>query len=92
VWDDIPPVRHHKYKNRGANELSIKLLQRVLEIASEKGDLVLDPFGGGGTTFYSAELMERRWVGCEIGDCQPIIDRLRSNLFTNGKLVEAVMR
>ena len=40
VWTDVPPVRHRKTKRRGANELSIKLLRRVLEIASEPGDLV----------------------------------------------------
>lgn len=84
VWNDIPPVRHQKYKNRAANELSTKLLQRVFEISTEKEDLVLDPFGGGGTTYYVAEMLERRWIGCEIEDCQPIIRRLRSNLFTAG--------
>lgn len=48
VWADIPPVRHRSTKKRGANELSIKLLKRVLEIASEPGDVVLDPFGAQG--------------------------------------------
>lgn len=86
VWDDIPPVRHQKYKNRAANELSAKLLQRTLEISSEEGDLVLDPFGGGGTTYYVAEQMDRKWIGCEIEDCKPIIDRLTGDLFTNGKI------
>lgn len=89
VWDDIPPVRHQKYKSRTANELSVKLLQRVLEISTEKEDLVLDPFGGGGTTYYAAELMDRRWLGCEIEDCRPIIERLTSDLFSNGRLAEA---
>lgn len=82
VWSDIPPVRHQKYKSRLANELSTKMLQRVLEISTEKDDFVLDPFGGGGTTYYVAEMLERRWIGCEIEDCQPIIRRLKSNLFT----------
>ncbi len=78
VWTDIPPVRHQKYKTRGANELSVKLLQRVLGIATEPGDLVLDPFGGAGTTFYAAEMADRRWIGCEIEDCAPIVRRLKS--------------
>ena len=86
VWDDIPPVRHQKYKNRPANELSVKLLQRVLEIATEKDDLVLDPFGGGGTTYYVAEAMERKWIGCEIENCEPIIRRLSGDRFTNGRV------
>ena len=75
VWTDIAPVRHARFKRRRANELPLKLLDRVLDIASAEGDLVLDPFGGSGTTYVAAELKGRRWIGCEIGDCQPILDR-----------------
>jgi site-specific DNA-methyltransferase (adenine-specific) len=76
VWYDIPPVRHSSTKRRAANELSIKLLRRVLEISTEPGDLVLDPFGGSGTTYAVAEEMHRHWIGTELGDCAPIISRL----------------
>lgn len=76
VWNDIPPVRHRRTKNRGANELSEKLLERVLTIASNPGDTVFDPFGGSGTTYAVAERMHRDWVGVELGDVQPIINRL----------------
>lgn len=76
VWNDIPPVRHRKTKNRGANELSEKLLERVLTIGSQEGDMVFDPFGGSGTTYAVAEKMHRNWVGVELGDVQPIINRL----------------
>lgn len=62
VWADIPPVRHRTTKTRAANELSIKLLRRVLEISSEPGDVVLDPFGGG-TTYAAAEEMGRASQG-----------------------------
>lgn len=75
VWKDIPPVRHKKYKSRKTNELSLKLLDRILDMATREGDLVLDPFGGGGTTYLASELKYRKWIGCEITDCQPIIDR-----------------
>ena len=77
VWTDIPPVRHGKYKKRqGANELSLKLLDRVLEMASAPGDLVFDPFGGSGTTYAAAEAKGRRWIGCEIGPVNQIAERL----------------
>lgn len=76
VWTDIPPVRHAKYKRRaGANELSLKLLDRIIEMASEEGDLVVDPFGGSGTTYMAAELKQRKWAGCEIGPVDDIIGR-----------------
>ncbi len=77
VWTDIPPVRHRRYKNRGANELALKMLDRVLTLATEPGDLVLDPFAGGGTTLAAAELLGRRWIGMELGSCEPIVSRLR---------------
>jgi site-specific DNA-methyltransferase (adenine-specific) len=77
VWTDIPPVRHKSTKVRGANALSIKLMRRVLEISSQPGDWVLDPFGGSGTTYVAAEEMHRHWLGIEIGDCDPIVGRLK---------------
>ena len=79
VWTDINPVRHSKYKNRDANELSLKLLDRVLDIATEEGDIVFDPFGGSGTTYVAAELTGRKWIGVELGDTKPIIDRLKNS-------------
>lgn len=45
-----------------------KLIERTLEIGSEKGDVVLDIFGGSGSTFAVAHKMKRKWIGVEIGD------------------------
>lgn len=79
VWLDIPPVRHAKYKKRnGSNELSVKLLDRIIEMSSNKGDVVFDPFGGSGTTYVVSELKERKWIGVEIGPVDGIIDRFNS--------------
>lgn len=76
VWWDIAPVRHAKYKRRnGANELPLKLLDRVIEMSSDEGDLVFDPFGGSGTTYMAAELKRRRWLGVEIGPTDDIVLR-----------------
>ena len=76
VWTDIPPVRHAKYKRRkDANELSIRLLDRIVEIASDEGDLVFDPFGGSGTTYAVSEIKARQWIGCEIGPIEGIVAR-----------------
>jgi site-specific DNA-methyltransferase (adenine-specific) len=75
VWSDIAPVRHGRFKNREANELSLKLMDRVLDIGSAPGDVVLDPFGGAGTTYVAAELKHRHWIGMEISTSQAIIER-----------------
>ena len=76
VWTDITPVRHRGTKTRGANQLNEKMVERVLAISSTENDTVFDPFGGSGTTYVVAERMHRRWVGIELGNVQPIIDRL----------------
>lgn len=81
VWTDIPPVRHWKFKskNRKANALSTKLLDRVIEMTTLEGDIVLDPFGGSGTTFAVCERKHRHWVGIEIDFAEDIADRLKSD-------------
>jgi site-specific DNA-methyltransferase (adenine-specific) len=78
IWNDIPPVRHWKFKSkkRGANQLSTKLLERVIHLSTHEGDLVLDPFGGSGTTFDVAQRHNRYWLGSEIESCDVIIERL----------------
>lgn len=79
VWLDIPPVRHKKYKKRnGSNELSVKLMDRIIEMASDEGDLVFDPFGGSGTTYAVAEIKKRKWLGIEIGPVDDIIARFEN--------------
>ena len=82
VWTDIPPVRHRKFKSntRAANALSTKILDRVIEMSTEPGDLVLDPFGGSGTTYAVCEERGRRWVGIEVGDIDPIRERLNGDV------------
>ncbi|MGK2957010.1 MAG: site-specific DNA-methyltransferase [Acidimicrobiales bacterium] len=42
-----------------------RLMQRIIQIASNPGDLVLDCFVGSGTTAAVAHKMNRRWVGIE---------------------------
>ena len=76
VWYDIFPVR--KGKNRLYNELAVKLLDRVISFSSNEEDLILDPFGGSGTTYAVAELLNRKWIGMELGDCKVIKNRILS--------------
>jgi adenine-specific DNA-methyltransferase len=53
-----------------------RLMERILQIATNPGDLVLDSFLGSGTTAAVAQKMGRRFIGIEMGDhavthCQP---------------------
>jgi site-specific DNA-methyltransferase (adenine-specific) len=76
-WDDTSPNRHKKFKVRkGVNELKQVIPERAILISTEPGDLVLDPFGGGGATYQAAERHHRNWIGAELYDCEHIRTRL----------------
>ena len=47
-------------------QLPEALLERVISASSNRGDLVLDPFAGSGTTLAVASKLGRRWLGCEL--------------------------
>lgn len=45
-----------------------RLIERVLTLGSNSGDLILDSFLGSGTTAAVAHKMGRKWIGVELGD------------------------
>jgi len=69
VWDDIPDMMHAPPDERVdyPTQKPEKLLRRVVEAASNPGDLVADFFCGSGTTLAVAEKLGRRWIGCDLG-------------------------
>jgi adenine-specific DNA-methyltransferase len=76
IWDDVGLNQH------AARELEVLfgekasfetpkpegLMKRIIEIATNPGDLVLDSFLGSGTTAAVAHKMGRRWIGIEMGE------------------------
>lgn len=71
-----------------------RLMQKVLEIGSSPGDLILDSFAGSGTTGAVAHKMGRRWIMVELGEhCRThIIPRLKKVIEgeDKGGITEAV--
>ncbi len=68
LWIDIPPVNSQAHEDVGyATQKPETLLQRILEVSSNEGDLVADFFCGSGTTLAVAEKLGRKWIGCDLG-------------------------
>lgn len=65
VWDI--PFLNPKAKERVGypTQKPIELLQRILCLSTDEGDLILDPFCGSGTTLVAAKLMMRKFVGID---------------------------
>jgi adenine-specific DNA-methyltransferase len=74
-------VRIFNDENVFATPKPERLLERVLQIATNEGDLVLDSFLGSGTTAAVAHKMNRRYIGIEMGEhavthCQPRLQKV----------------
>jgi site-specific DNA-methyltransferase (adenine-specific) len=77
-WEDTSPNRHAKFKVRpGVNELKLMIPERAILMSTVPEDIVLDPFGGGGSTFQACEKHNRSWLGSELHDCHHIQSRLQ---------------
>lgn len=66
VWTIPAPDRDEKRFGKHPTQKPVALLERILLAASNEGDLVLDPFMGGGTTLLACVRHRRRGVGIEI--------------------------
>lgn len=76
-WEDTAPSRHKRFKTRHhINELKPMIPSRCIEISTNPGDIVVDPFGGGGSTYEAAQAIHRLWLGSEIASPEPIKERL----------------
>jgi DNA modification methylase len=67
VWNDIFPVNSQARERLNyPTQKPISLLERIIQMSSNEGDVVLDPFCGCGTTIDAAQHLNRRWVGIDI--------------------------
>lgn len=75
-WDDTRPARHDKTRESQVNELPIDIPERLIMMASNPGDVILDCFAGGASTLHAAHKNERLWIGGDIGEPLEALKRL----------------
>ena len=66
VWTDIHRVRHNKRRDPHPCQLPVHLLERLILMSTDAGDVVFDPFMGTGTTAVAAAKLGRRVIGSDI--------------------------
>ena len=90
VWDI--PYLNPKAKERVGypTQKPLLLLERIITIASNKGDLVLDPFCGSGTTCVAAQLLGRKFIGIDQSQDAVALaqSRLANPIKTESKLLK----
>ncbi|MEY0604126.1 DNA methyltransferase, partial [Providencia huaxiensis] len=66
------------------------LLDRIIELTTDEGDLVLDPFCGSGTTCVSALLSNRNYIGIDIS--KDAVDITKNRLVNPVKTESSVLK
>ena len=90
VWD-IPYLNPKARERTGyPTQKPLLLLERIIEIASRPGDVVLDPFCGSGTTLVAALALNREAIGIDISDDAIEITqtRLERPIKTESRLIQ----
>jgi DNA modification methylase len=64
-WHDIKPIGASEELGYPTQK-PLALLERIIQASSDRGDVVLDPFCGCGTTIHAAQKLGRRWIGIDI--------------------------
>lgn len=64
----IYPIVGGKEKTNHPTQKPISLMEHLIKIHSNKGDLILDPFMGSGTTGVAAKNLERDFIGIELSE------------------------
>ncbi len=76
---EIPTIANGSWeKFPHQTQKPVELLRRIILSSSNQDSIILDPFGGSGTTYAVAEAYERKWLGTELQSeyCQTIQKRL----------------
>ncbi|MDR0907418.1 MAG: site-specific DNA-methyltransferase, partial [Rikenellaceae bacterium] len=83
IWDDVLPVGYTaKERLDYATQKSEALLSRIVKASSNKDSIVMDFFGGSGTTAAVAEKLGRKWITTDIG--KPAVMVMRKRFIDQG--------
>ena len=67
IWDDIKPIQAGSSEQVGyPTQKPLALLERIIAVSSDPGDVVLDPFCGCATACVAADRLGRKWIGIDI--------------------------
>lgn len=86
AWTDIHRIKHNQRRDEHPCQLPIHLLERIILMSTDPGDVVLDPFLGTGTTAIAARQLGRRFIGIELDENYAHIARQKVERASESKL------
>lgn len=89
-WWEIQPIAPSAKERLGyPTQKPLILLEKIIKASSNKGDIILDPFCGCGTTLVAAEKLGRRWIGIDVSPtaCKLMKKRLQKECSVNANMI-----
>lgn len=80
MWSDIHRIKHNKYRDHHPCQLPVHILERIILMSTDEGDIVLDPFMGTGTTAIAAKRLGRNYIGFELDKTYTDVSRSKLSL------------
>ncbi|MFC1464058.1 MAG: DNA-methyltransferase [Candidatus Brachytrichaceae bacterium NZ_4S206] len=92
VWE-IPAVINVSSERTGyPTQKPLALLERIVAVSSNVGDVVLDPYCGSGTTLVAAQKLGRRWIGIDASEEAVRVARARLDEAENQAMITSRQR
>lgn len=98
VWEYPIPTQGSWSKKslRHFNPLPAKMIERILLLTTDQGDVVLDPLAGSGTVLAVADFLNRRWLGFEMNReyCaafeKKVLNEIKKEMLTDRKAEDEI--
>jgi site-specific DNA-methyltransferase (adenine-specific) len=91
IWDDLSSIQLAKNEQVVyPTQKPVRLLERIIEVSTNPGDLVLDPMCGSGTTLLAAKNLGRRWIGIDASSdaCKVSRRRLKQKVIRERRMLK----
>ena len=83
VWADIAPINSQAKERMGyPTQKPLALLERIIKVSTNKGEVVLDPYCGCGTGIEAAHIHKRKWIGIDISG--NAVDEMKDRMAKHG--------
>jgi len=87
IWDDIAP-RRYEISRKLPSQRPLLMVERLVRMTTDVGDLVVDPFCGSGTALEAASKLGRLWIGGDISSTSTFASDKRLSARANFQKLE----
>lgn len=77
-WTKASEFNHNRLH---PNQKNVECLKHMIQLSSNPGEIVFDPFAGSGSTLIAAKELDRNWIGCELD--KKYFDICQKRIFEN---------